>query len=476
MIGATPEVGAGGNFLFEALGNPSYAPAMRALVVLLASLFVACGTPSSSDAGAGGGGSATGGGAATGGGSTGGGAATGGGSATGGGNATGGGGGGAPDAGMDAGQPDSGVPDAGLQPCTFTPTPADGTRRVVVSHPFPGDGGSRDNLWELFTLDATGALTANGVFFRMGRSSDGSSPIVFTADGRYGFAAQEDGTIGVFRLDGPAVTVLNARFTGTFSAGKLVMQPSGNRLWVLDFNTENNGGGVYTLGIACDGTLFNEQYAMPGNNAAAATLLRTAGQLAVAARSLPGTPMMQDVHLVNAATSAVLTSTTGFPDRDAIAPTLTASRDERFLAMPDNGFGVGSRVAFFERTGTTLTARQVVTTNVTNPIAVHFSPFTDSALVVNTDGADHFRRATWNAAGTSFSVSAPLTYVHGRPQLPSAPVMIDRGTLEGRLLIAELDAVRQLQFERDGGITDVSSTPAGLTGNAQILGTIGVTP
>ena len=50
-------------------------------------------------------------------------------------------------------------------------------------------------------------------------------------------------------------------------------------------------------------------------------------------------------------------------------------------------------------------------------------------------------------------------------------------TLEQRIdRLESLDAIRQLQFERDGGITDVSSTPAGLTGNVQILGTIGVTP
>lgn len=443
--------------------------ARRLLVGLSLSLLVTgcdCGPSPVMDAGAGGGG----GGSLVGGGA--------------GGGATGGGGGGALDSGVDAGF-DAGAPDAGQPPvdagspdggCSFFPTPDNAERRVVVSHPFPGDGGSRDNRWEVFTLSPSGTLTPTGTFFRMGRSTDPSSPIVFTADGRIGLAAQEDGTIGVFRFDGLNVTIVHQAFTGAFSAGKLIMQPSGNRLWVLDFNTQNNGGGVYTVDIACDGTLSNEQYVLPGNNASAGVLLAAAQQLLVAARSLPSTPMMQDLHLVDISqpTPIVRTSTTGFPDRDAIAPTLWVSRDERFVAMPDNGFGVGNRIAFFERVGTVLTARQVVPTNA--PMSVTFSPFADLGLVVNSDGADQFRKLTWNAAGSTFNVSAPIAYVHGRPQLPSAPVMITRGPLTGRMLVAELDAIRQLQFEVDGGLTDVSTTPAGGTGNEQILGTIGVVP
>lgn len=446
------------------------------LVVGLSLCFLtagcSCGGARLMDAGVGGG---TGGGVSLGGGA-------GGGS---GGGATGGGGGGGgsaidsgvdsgvADAGQDAGQVDSGIPDAG---CLFIATAANADRRVVVSHPFPDDGGFRDNRWEVFTLTSAGTLNPTGTFFRMGRSTDPASPIVFTADGRIGLAAQEDGTIGVFRFDEQNVTIVHAAYAGNFYAGKLIMQPSGNRLWVLDFNTENNGGGVYTIDIACDGTLSNEQYLMPGNNASAAVHLPVAQRLLVAARSLPSTPMMQDLHVVDVSQAApvVRTSTTGFPDRDAIAPTLSASRDERFVAMPDNGFSVGNRIAFFERAGNVLTAKQVVNTN--GPVSVTFSPFADLGLVVNTDGADQFRKLTWNATGSVFTVSAPIPYVFGRPQLPSAPVMIERGPLAGRMLVAELDAVRQLQFETDGGLTDVSSTPASGTGSAQILGTIGVVP
>jgi hypothetical protein len=445
------------------------APMTRSVLLSFAVLAGACGTTSKPDSGFiffDGGGAGGGGGAAGGGGGGGGMSVADAGGGTGGGNAV-------TDAGSDAGTV---VIDAGQPACAFVPTPVDGARRVVVSHPFPDDGGSRDNRWEVFSLSSTGTLSPTGTFFRMGRTSDPAAPIVFTPDGRIGLAAQEDGTIGVFRFDEQTVTIVHQAFAGNFSAGKLVLQPSGNKLWVLDFNTQNNGGGVYELDIACDGTLSNERYVLPGNNASAAVLLSSARQLLVAARSLPGSPMMQDLHVldVSAPTAMLKSSTTGFPDRDAIAPTLSASRDERIIAMPDNGFLAGSRIAFFTHAGNGLTAKALVTTNA--PMSVTFSPFADLGLVVNSDGADHFRKLTWDATATTFTVSAPLTYAFGRPQLPSAPVMITRGQLNGRMLIAELDAVRQLQFEPDGGITDVSSTPAGGTGNLQILGTIGVTP
>jgi hypothetical protein len=462
----------------------------RGLMLVVAVVLAGCPGQSAKDAGIGGGqggGFLGGGGGFGGGGATGGGAGGGGGGGgvtgggTGGGTVTGGGTGGGgevldagTDAGTDAGATGGGTGvDAG---CVFTPTADDAVRHVVVSHPFPPDGGSRDNRWELFSLSPAGVLTKTGTLFRMGRSSDGTSPIIFTADGRFGYVAQEDGTIGVFRIDGDTVTVVDPGYTGGFSAGKLVMQPSGHQLWVTDFDTQGNHGGVYSVDIACDGTLMNEQYVLPGDNASAAVLAPDAATLLVASRSLAASPLDQDLHLVDVtqATPSVVTSTTGFPDRDAIPSTVTTSRDGTIIALPDNGYSVGSRIAFFTRAGNTLTAKAVV--NTPNPYSVTFSPFGDVGLVVNSDGNDNFRRLTWNAAAGTFTVSAALAYVNGRPQLPSAPVMLTRGALTGRMLIAELDSVRQLQFQPDGGITDVSKTAASGTSSEQILGTIGVTP
>lgn len=439
-------------------------PILLVSAVLL--LLAACGSPTSTDGGTGGGGGVGGGAGGGSGGGVGGGSGGGVGGGTGGG--SGGGSGGGTGGGVGGGAGDAG--------CPRLPGPADRTRFVVASHPFPADGGSKDDQYEVFTFSPTGALTPTGQFFRMGRASAPDAPIAFTPDGKVGLVPQEDGTLGVFTLDtAGTATVVHARYAGAFYAGKVLVDAAGARAWITDSNVQANGGGLYTVDINCDGSLSNERYALAGDGVTAAAWLSGQTQLAAAARAFTGSPSMQDLHLVDtsAATPAVLSSATGFSDRDALAATVTVSHDDRWVAFSDNGFASGSRVAIFEKTGSTLTGRQVLSTP--NPMSVAFSPWGTGGLVVNSDGADHYRRLDFS--GGAFSVaSSPLPYVHGRPQLPGAPVMIARGQLTGRLLIAELDAIRQLQFEPDGGITDVSKTPAGGTGSGQILGTLGVTP
>lgn len=366
--------------------------------------------------------------------------------------------------------PDAGVevPDSGMTVDCFAPSPADGPRKVVASHPVSNDGGVRDNRFEVFDLSASGELRTTSKFFRMGRAGDFTSPIEFTPDGRIGFAAQDDGKIGVFRFEGDSVVVVHEAFDSGISPGKLFFIAATHKLLTNDFNTTDNGGGLYTFDVACDGTLSNRQLVLAGDVPSAAVLFDD--KALVTGRSLGTSATMQDLHLVDMSTKSVLTSTTGFPDRDAIAPSVSVSRDRKLIALPDNGFIIGSRIAFFELNGNTITSRGVL--DVTSPIAVAFSPFADVGLVVQSDGADHYRRLTW---GSSFTV-APITYVHARPQLPAVPVMIKRGALEGRVLIGELDAIRQLQFERDGSITDVSKTDASGVSLDKSIGVIGVTP
>jgi hypothetical protein len=98
-------------------------------------------------------------------------------------------------------------------------------------------------------------------------------------------------------------------------------------------------------------------------------------------------------------------------------------------------------------------------------------------LVVNSDGHDAYRALDYANPPMPWSVATnPLPYVNGNPQLPDAVDLLTRGPLRGMMFIAELDAVRALRFESDGGIVDVSRTTAGGTGNEQILGTLGVQP
>ncbi|MEN9799937.1 MAG: hypothetical protein RL653_3634 [Pseudomonadota bacterium] len=367
---------------------------------------------------------------------------------------------------------DAGVVDSG---CVRPLAPPDAPRLVAVSHPFPADGGSRDNRYELFTLASDGTLAPRGEEFRMGRASVASGFITFTPDGKVGLSPQDDGSLGVFRVEEDGgVTVVHAAWQGGFSAGQVLMDPTGTRAWVTDFNVQGNGGGLYAVDIGCDGSLSNPRKVLAGNNASAAAWLEPGGRALVASRSLGSSPLQQDLHLADLDAGTVLSSTTAFPDRDAIPPTVSVSADGRWVALPDTSFFVPQqRVAFLELVGGAPVERQVLP--VDSPAGVAFSPFGGGGLLVQSDGTDAYRRVT--SSGSGFTISSnTLTYAHGRPQLPTPPVLLERGALRGRVLVGELDALRQLQFQPDGSITDVSKTKVSGTGPAQVVGSIGVSP
>lgn len=371
--------------------------------------------------------------------------------------------------------PDSGIdiPDAGRVTDCFAPSPADGPRRLVASHPVSNDGGQDDNRFEVFDVSSTGAVTVTGKQFRMGTASDYVSPIAFTPDGRVGFAPHDDGKIGVFRFEGDDVVVVHAAFDPEISAKKVTFLAESQKLLVVDFNALANGGGLYTFDVACDGSLSNRQLLLAAD--VPTSVVTFDGKALVAARSVGTSATMQDVHLVDLASKTVLSSATGFPDRDAISASISISRDRRLVAVPDfNAFAGGNRVGFLELNGNTLTSRGVL--DVSSAIAVAFSPFADRALVVRSDSTSNFMSADWNATTlTGFTLNS-FDYVHAKPQLPGIPTMITRGALEGRVFVGTLDSIRQVQFERDGRITDVSNTRASGTDLEQIIGVIGITP
>jgi hypothetical protein len=303
--------------------------------------------------------------------------------------------------------------------------------------------------------------------------------MVFTPDGRFGYVVQNDGSLGIFELgaDG-GVTVLNAAYRSGFYARRVLMDRDGAHLWVLDFNTRSNGGGIYEIALGCDGTPTNNGATWLGDSPSAGALLTGASPVAlVAARTLGAsvpTAVLHKVELAPLATTHVYRSgAASFPDQDGIPSQLAVSADQTLIAITDNGsFSGGDRIAVVSMAGDVLTPRQVVVTP--SPIGVAWSPFANTALVVNSDAADHFRLLT--LSGTTWSVSAPIPYSFGRPQLPGQPVVIDRGSLNGRVLVPALSSIRQLQFEADGGIRDVSNTPASFTGSMQSIGALGVQP
>lgn len=345
---------------------------------------------------------------------------------------------------------------------------AEGPRKIVVSHPFD-TAGKKTGAMEVLDLSADGKVTKSGKTFALTKAA--FEPIVFTPDGALGFVAEDDGTIGVFRADG---TVVNAAFKGSFYAGKLVVDPSGGRLWVVDSNTEENGGGLYAVDIGCDGALTEKGKVVAAKTPQVMQFLTDARVLFAGGPAL-GSAATDDAHLVAwGAKPSLLGSGAPFGDRDAIPSWIAVTPDQKLALIADNGILAGSRLAVVELGEATVKPLQVLTLD--NPAVVLASPFGNAALVCNSDGKDGYTLLKKTGPATAPFVSAgKLTYVNGKPELPSVAAMIARGPLQGRVLVAENLAVRTLQFNADGTITDVAKLTYG-SGLENIVGSIGVQP
>jgi hypothetical protein len=393
--------------------------------------------------------------------------------------------GGAADAGTapDGGSaPDGGLADGGASPdggtgCARGPAPADRARKVVISHPYLAAGGAA-RAWEVLELSAAGALSLTGVRFEMGRATDGR--IAFTPDGAVGLVAQEDGTLGVFRFDPDgSVHVVHARFEGSFYASNVVVEPAGRWAYVLDANWRENGGGAYRVGIGCDGSLTDLGAWAPSKLLYGLHLLPMRSDSWIAAArdvltSLPG----HDLHLLRLEGSpSWVAGADVFGDDEAIVSALAVTADGRFALVGDNASfsGIPNRIGVAAVSDGGLSAVQVLTP-VEDPVAIVPSPYDSAALVVSGFG-DAILSLGYNPAqpASPFHNRGPIAYTGARPQLPSRAVLLDRGALRGRVLVAELLGVRQVAFQSDGGVTDLGLTSVG-SGNAAITGAIGVQP
>ena len=354
--------------------------------------------------------------------------------------------------------------------CARTAAPADADRRVVVSHPFDKDGNDATGF-ELLTLSSAGVLTKNNVTFNMGTALE--SDIAVTPDGNVALVAQEDGTVGVVRFDGNVATVVHAAFKGTFYAGRVIMDPRGDRAYVLDEDTATNHGGVFAVDIACDGSLTDRGLVVPGGGANAMAFVPGTTQAVLSAIAAFDSGASADTDLVDLSDAGALVASGGaFPEGGAIVSDVAVTPDGLYALLADDGILVGNRVAVVTVPG--LLPRGML--NVPNPAAVVASPFANAALILSSDGNDAIRLARYTPdASMPFMITSEITYVNGKPELPSFAQVVTRGALTGLVLVAENTAVRLVQFHDDGGATDVAKLDFGAA-TEDVVGVIGMQP
>ncbi|MBN2798709.1 MAG: hypothetical protein JXX28_06120 [Deltaproteobacteria bacterium] len=353
--------------------------------------------------------------------------------------------------------------------CHGTPAAADRERVVVISHPFTA-GGQPASDWEALTLSATGALSATGQHFAMGSAFMGQ--VVFTPDGELGFAVQDDGTVGVLRIDAGQVEVLDAGWSGVY-AGQVVVDPSGDRLWVLNTGWREHGGGVYEVPLSCEGVLGEPRLVVAGKQPMGMTLLPgRSDQAFLGARDLGSSAEGDRGHLLDLGGGDVVAGAPAFPDDDAIMAATAVTSDGLYGLISDNSSfsGVPNRVGVVSLGDDAVTAHALLS-EVKDAVAMVSSPFDNTVLV-----ASGFEDAllTLSEHGGAWQNDGELSYRGGGPQLPSGMVMIERGSLEGLVLVAENVAVRSVQFEV-GGATDLGAWGLG-SGIDKVVGAVGVQP
>ncbi|MEO6953033.1 MAG: hypothetical protein ABI321_14630 [Polyangia bacterium] len=365
-------------------------------------------------------------------------------------------------------------PGADLAVCTRTATSTEATRALVVSHPFAADGSAATD-YEVLALATNGAITRPGTHFSMGTNSNGD--IVFTPDGKFGYASQDNGNIGIFAVSGDLVVkVIAPMFEAGAYASRLVMSQAGDQLYILDPDTTANHGGVYTAPIYCDGSLGQATLVTAADVPSGLEPL-AGGDYALAARGLDGAAATDNVHRITLAPYARIASVAAFPDQKSQITGQAVTHDGKFVLFGDSSefSGEDNRVAVVAVTATGLTATQLLTP-IVDPYAILTSPYDNAAIVMSGYG-NAIYRLTYDPTNATkpFVNQGELTYMGAKPMLPGISVLVSRGVLKGHAFIAEVGGVRHLQFTLLGAVTDLGLFDLG--GDvANGLGVVGVQP
>lgn len=302
--------------------------------------------------------------------------------------------------------------------------------------------------------------------------------ITFTPDGELGLVPLDRGKLAVFRLDSDGnATVVDAGIATTFYTDNIVMDPSGDRAWVIDSNTRENGGGIYEIAIGCDGKVTERGLIAAAKSPGGLALIANGERAVVPAREvLTGSTPGDDVHLLDwSATPALRGGADAFGDDDSSSSGFAVSHDEKTAFLGDSSAFGTNRVGIVTISDTDITPLTVIP-DITDPSGIAASPYGDVAIVTSSQPPNEGiyvldkggANGTWRKRGA-------VAYMGAAAKLPGDVVTIDRGQLAGSVIVSELSTVRRLMFRANGNVDDTGSLAFG-DGLENIGGAIGVTP
>jgi hypothetical protein len=347
--------------------------------------------------------------------------------------------------------------DQGGGGCAFVPGGDDFTRKIVVAHN-RGPGGVESNVYEVLELSESGQISRPGVTFEMG---SGEGEIVFTTGGAIGIAIQgqgKDRSLGVFRFDDNGdLFVVNPAIHPSFYPHKIIIPPGNNGdAYVLDAEWVEHGGGVYKISFGCEGQYY-EMGKVLDAKLPNTMLLLDDDRVFLSSTDVLGSDPSMEAHLIDLLSPPVrVASAEAFGDDDAIIVSAARTEDGKYVLLGDDSMFGGERVGVVRIDGDSLSYVQTIP-SVPAPVSIVPSPNNDVVLVVS-EYPDDIHVLNYDPSNSSkpFSLRGKLAYVGQKPSLPSTAVMIERGSLKGHVLVADLYGIRQIQFTAGGqGVKDL---------------------
>lgn len=367
--------------------------------------------------------------------------------------------------------------DQSTDPCPRLPAAADRDRVVIVSRPFKNEGEGaekRSPLFEVMILDQQGVLKETGQTFEL--ESTMFSEFVFTPDGEIGLIALASGKIGVFRIGSDyKVSVVHQAFSLSVFASRIIMSEDGQSAYVLSTNWRNNGGGIYQVEIACDGSLTEK-----GQIAEAKLPFDLAfvdsQKVVIAANDILDSVQDNNVHLVDLSAPSVLASANGFQNASPFVSSVVLTNDKNYVLVADNSMSTNNSISVLAIDQVQNKITPIIQfDSVTDPANMIVSPYDNLVLITGTE-----ENSIWAIDYDVTSSSTPFSF-RGKIEtststlLPYSISVITRGSLKGHVLVGENTSIRQLQLSADGSVKEIAENNYG-TEFTSIVGAVGIQP
>lgn len=359
---------------------------------------------------------------------------------------------------------------APVEGCHATPAPADRERLVVVSFPYDDDA-NPVNRWSSYRLSPEGRLSEAEGDVEMGRAWIGAA--TFTPDAAFGYVVQDDGSVGVFADKGDHIEVVDPAWDQGLYASGLAMHPSGERIYLIDGNWPNNGGGLYVSAIDCDTGALSAPTLLVASKLPARLVLRGEEGL-LASLDVPGGAAGDDLALLDLSTEppAWRAGLDAFGDDDTVIADLVALGGHAVLSDNAFFFDHPTRMSVVAWGEGSLERKQNI--DVEDPITLVPSPFGDQLLVISGFG-DAIYRYAYEADAAEPLTSLGALSTTERPAVPGAAAWVSRGALRGLVLVSEAEGLRTVMLGEGATAEDLGRVAMG-SGLSALPGAVGIAP